>query len=179
MAILAISAAFLASLLVPALCPAWQQRPDPVPQASEKDGCTTASDVRICRYDFSVDGRNVEAISFQPAGVGPFPGALLIPGYQRTAKNLVPLGTQLAAAGFAAVAGSVASSESVAPTASGRTGVAKACASSGIVSGIHRAAANGRLSGAGRLRLGGEDLIDYSAVRVKKRQARVPVGCDL
>lgn len=104
MAIRPISAAFLASLLVSTLCPAWQQRPDPVPQAIEKDGCTTASDVRICRYDFSLDGRNVEAISFQPAGDGPFPGALLIPGYQRTAKNLVPLGTQLAAAGFAAVA---------------------------------------------------------------------------
>jgi pimeloyl-ACP methyl ester carboxylesterase len=104
MAIRPISAAFLASLLVSTLCPASQQRPDPVPQAIEKDGCTTASDVRICRYDFSLDGRNVEAISFQPAGEGPFPGALLIPGYQRTAKNLVPLGTQLAAAGFAAVA---------------------------------------------------------------------------
>ncbi len=46
----------------------------------------------------------MEGISFQPPGDGPFPGALLIPGYQRTAKNLVPLGTQLAAGGFAGVA---------------------------------------------------------------------------
>ena len=45
--------------------------------------------------------------------------------------------------------------------------------------GDQRAGANERLSGAIRLRLGGSDLIDYSAVRVKKRQTRDPVGCDL
>ncbi len=45
--------------------------------------------------------------------------------------------------------------------------------------GDQRAGANERLSGAIRLRLGGADLIDYSAVRVKKRKTRNPVGCDL
>jgi dipeptidyl aminopeptidase/acylaminoacyl peptidase len=55
-------------------------------------------------YDYAVDGRAVEAILFQPGGDGPFPGVLLIPGYQRTAVNLIPLGTRLAAEGFACIA---------------------------------------------------------------------------
>ncbi len=63
-----------------------------------------ASGVRICRYDFVSGGKKVEAISFQPPGNGPFPGVLMIPGYQRTAKDDVPLGTRLAEAGFAGVA---------------------------------------------------------------------------
>ena len=41
---------------------------------------------------------------FRPAGAGPFPGVLLIPGYQRTALDLISLGSALARNGFAAVA---------------------------------------------------------------------------
>ena len=61
-------------------------------------------DVKVCKYDYISDGLSIEAISFRPAGDGRFPGVLLIPGYQRTALDLISLGTALARAGFAAVA---------------------------------------------------------------------------
>jgi pimeloyl-ACP methyl ester carboxylesterase len=51
-----------------------------------------------------VNGKVLEATSFRPTGSGPFPGVLLIPGYQRPAKNYVPLGIRLAQDGFASVA---------------------------------------------------------------------------
>jgi dipeptidyl aminopeptidase/acylaminoacyl peptidase len=61
-------------------------------------------DVKVCKYDYISDGLSIEAISFRPAGDGRFPGVLLIPGYQRTALDLISLGTALARNGFAAVA---------------------------------------------------------------------------
>jgi hypothetical protein len=66
--------------------------------------CSTAAPgAEISRYDLVVEGKTVEALLFQPAGDGRFPGVLLIPEYQRTARNLIPLGSRLAAAHFAAV----------------------------------------------------------------------------
>jgi dipeptidyl aminopeptidase/acylaminoacyl peptidase len=62
------------------------------------------SGVKVCRYDYAVTGKAVEAISFRPAGDGRFPGVLLIPGYERTARDLIPLGVRLAREGFAGVA---------------------------------------------------------------------------
>lgn len=61
-------------------------------------------EVKVCRYDYLSDGLSIEALSFRPAGDGRFPGVLLIPGYQRTALDLISLGTALARSGFAAVA---------------------------------------------------------------------------
>jgi len=61
-------------------------------------------DVKVCKYDYISEGLSIEALSFRPAGDGRFPGVLLIPGYQRTALDLISLGTGLARAGFAAVA---------------------------------------------------------------------------
>ena len=83
-----------------------QSRPaDPVVDQMEQKGCASlASGTRLCKYDYSFEGRAVEAISFRPVGNGPFPGLLLIPGYDRTARDLVFLGTKLADAGFAGVA---------------------------------------------------------------------------
>jgi len=62
------------------------------------------SKTTVCNYDYVVGGKTVEAISFRPQGDARSPGILLIPGYQRTARNLIPLGIRLANAGFAAVA---------------------------------------------------------------------------
>ena len=72
----------------------------------QADGCAIfeASGASACRYDYTVDNARVEAILFRPAGDGPFPGVLMIPGFQRTARDLIPLGARLAAAGFACVA---------------------------------------------------------------------------
>lgn len=68
----------------------------------EKDGCATLEDgLKVCRSDYKANGKSVEAISFQPAGEGHFPGILMIPGYERTARDLVPLGVRLARHGFA------------------------------------------------------------------------------
>ncbi len=61
-------------------------------------------DVKVCKYDYIVDGMSIEAVSFRPSGSDRFPGVLLIPGYQRTALDLIPLGVSLAQAGFAGVA---------------------------------------------------------------------------
>jgi dipeptidyl aminopeptidase/acylaminoacyl peptidase len=71
----------------------------------EKDGCVTLeSGVKVCSADYAVDGKRVEAISFVPPGGGPSPGVLMIPGYERTARDMVPLGIRLARQGFACVA---------------------------------------------------------------------------
>jgi dipeptidyl aminopeptidase/acylaminoacyl peptidase len=59
--------------------------------------------VKICRYDYLSNGKTVEALTFRPAGDGPFPGVLMIPGFQRTAFDLISLGSVLAREGFAAV----------------------------------------------------------------------------
>jgi dipeptidyl aminopeptidase/acylaminoacyl peptidase len=77
-----------------------------IAEALERDGCVglESDKVKVCKYDYVSDGRSVEAVSFRPAGAGPFPGILLIPGYQRTAMNLISLGVALAREGFAAAA---------------------------------------------------------------------------
>src|SRR5947209_2066883 len=55
----------------------------------DKDGCVTLnSGAKVCRYDYLAAGKKVEAISFVPAGDGPFPGVLMIPGFDRTARDL-------------------------------------------------------------------------------------------
>jgi hypothetical protein len=73
---------------------------DAIAAAIERDGCTSLppSKIKVCRYNYAVDNWPVEAISFQPSGEGPFPGALLIPGHERTAKDQIALGVRLAAA---------------------------------------------------------------------------------
>ena len=71
----------------------------------EQAGCAQLqSGVKICRYDYAVNDKAVEAISFRPPGDARFPGVLLIPGYERTAQDLIPFGVRLAREGFAAVA---------------------------------------------------------------------------
>ncbi|HEX4605934.1 MAG TPA: prolyl oligopeptidase family serine peptidase [Candidatus Angelobacter sp.] len=74
-------------------------------QRMDKDGCAKLeSGGKVCRYDYDVDGKHIEAISFVPAGGGPFPGVLMIPGYERTARDLAGLGMRLAREGFSGVA---------------------------------------------------------------------------
>jgi dipeptidyl aminopeptidase/acylaminoacyl peptidase len=78
---------------------------DQILERMDHEGCVVvASGAKVCRADYSVEGKTVEAISFVPAGDGPFPGVLMVPGYERTARDLAPLGMRLAREGFAAVA---------------------------------------------------------------------------
>jgi len=83
-----------------------QRSAESIAEAVNKQGCVVLeqSGVKVCAYDYKVDSRAVEAFSFRPPGTPPFPGVLMIPGYQRTAVNLIPLGVRLAAEGFAGVA---------------------------------------------------------------------------
>jgi dipeptidyl aminopeptidase/acylaminoacyl peptidase len=83
-----------------------QRSAESIAGAVNKQGCVVLeqSGAKVCAYDYKMDGRAVEAFSFQPPGTGPFPGVLMIPGYQRTAVNLITLGVRLAAEGFAGVA---------------------------------------------------------------------------
>jgi dipeptidyl aminopeptidase/acylaminoacyl peptidase len=84
------------------------QRPDfsKLIEAMEKDGCAfnEAFKVKLCKYDYNVDGKNVEAITFEPEGAGPFPALLLIPGHATTARDWIPNGLTYARAGYAGVA---------------------------------------------------------------------------
>src|SRR6266511_3982563 len=69
-----------------------------------RGGCVDLGAVTACNYDYTLEGRAVEAISFRPAGGGPFPGLLLVPGYQNTAADFIRMGTALAREGFACLA---------------------------------------------------------------------------
>src|SRR5258705_13212655 len=69
-----------------------------------KDGCIQLDKVKVCKYDYVTDGNRIEALSFQPAGEGRFPGLLLIPGYQRSAPDYIYLGRVLSSQGFASIA---------------------------------------------------------------------------
>jgi dipeptidyl aminopeptidase/acylaminoacyl peptidase len=72
----------------------------------DKDGCAVhqESGVKVCKRDYSVDGKNVEAISFEPRGGGKFPGLLLIPGHEGTARDWIPNGLTYARNGYAGLA---------------------------------------------------------------------------
>ena len=93
------------SLFLAQPLPTQSNGADQILERMDHDGCAAlGSGAKVCRYDYSVDGKAVEAISFLPAGAGPFPGVLMVPGYERTARDLVPLGVRLARTGFAGVA---------------------------------------------------------------------------
>jgi dipeptidyl aminopeptidase/acylaminoacyl peptidase len=84
------------------------QRPDlsQTIEALEKNGCTTYElfKVKLCKYDYKVDGKNLEAITFKPEGDGPFAALLLIPGHATTARDWIPTGLTFARRGFAGIA---------------------------------------------------------------------------
>ena len=93
--------------LVVVVSPFAQQQPDEaIVKQIEHGGCAAldVAGAKVCSYDYSVDGHRVEALLFRPATTTPAPGILLIPGYQRTAQNLIPMGKGLAEAGFANIA---------------------------------------------------------------------------
>src|SRR5438270_7536798 len=94
----------MSALSISALRSQGQQANEIVDQMEQKGCVAVESGTKVCKYDYTYEGSSVEAISFRPPGKGPFPGLLLIPGYERTARVLIFLGSKLADAGFAAVA---------------------------------------------------------------------------
>lgn len=93
---------------LPLASTAVAQRPDfsKLIEAMEKDGCVVdgPSQITLCKRDYTVDGKNVEAISFKPAGDGLFPALLLIPGHASTARDWIPNGLTFAREGYAGLA---------------------------------------------------------------------------
>jgi dipeptidyl aminopeptidase/acylaminoacyl peptidase len=74
-------------------------------EALANSDCTNVegTQIKVCKYDYMSNGMTVEAITFRPAGEGRFPGVLMIPGFQRTALDLISLGVALAGEGIAGV----------------------------------------------------------------------------
>jgi dipeptidyl aminopeptidase/acylaminoacyl peptidase len=74
-------------------------------EALATSDCANVEDtqIKVCKYDYVSNGLTVEAITFRPAGEGRFPGVLMIPGFQRTALDLISLGVALAREGIAGV----------------------------------------------------------------------------
>lgn len=96
------------SLLLFASSAIAQQQPDfsKLIEAMNKEGCAVheESGIKACKRDYTVDGKNVEAISFEPKGGGKFPGLLLIPGHMGTARDWISNGLTFASNGFAGLA---------------------------------------------------------------------------
>ena len=97
---------FAASLLLSAsIVFAQQSDREKIIAALEKNQCVTTDDkIKVCKYNYVSNNHDVDAISFQPDGPGPFAGLLLIPGHDRGAKDYIPLGVMFAREGFASVA---------------------------------------------------------------------------
>jgi dipeptidyl aminopeptidase/acylaminoacyl peptidase len=88
------------SLLPPARVNAQQPTLD---ETLEKEGCVTNEQrkVRICKYDYAADGKQVEALTIRPLVEGKYPGVVMIPGHAGTAKTFLTLGSMIVAQGFA------------------------------------------------------------------------------
>jgi dipeptidyl aminopeptidase/acylaminoacyl peptidase len=77
-----------------------------VEEALNKSDCVTvaAGKVKICKYDFKFENKAVEAVTVRPAADGKYPSLLLLPGFDRTARDLIPYGVMYAHEGFATLA---------------------------------------------------------------------------
>ena len=60
-----------------------------------------AGRIVVQRYDFLHDDASVEGLVVRPVGSEAMPGLVLIPGYSRTAYDLLPVAVRFARAGFA------------------------------------------------------------------------------
>jgi dipeptidyl aminopeptidase/acylaminoacyl peptidase len=60
--------------------------------------------LKFCKFDYTADGRNIEAIAIFPFATGKYPGIVLLPGFEGTAKTLLGVGIFFAQQGFACLA---------------------------------------------------------------------------
>ena len=72
----------------------------------ESNDCATVGGgkIKVCKYDFNFENKLVEAIITRPIREEKFPSLMLLPGFERTAKDLIPYGVMYAHEGFASVA---------------------------------------------------------------------------
>jgi dipeptidyl aminopeptidase/acylaminoacyl peptidase len=97
-----LSTALVLLLELPAVA---QQPPPTLDQILEKEGCATLAErnVRICKYDYSAHGKNVEAFTIRPLADGKYPGLVLLAG-REGARTSFTVATIFAQQGFACVA---------------------------------------------------------------------------
>lgn len=97
---------FILSLLPLIVSPALAQKSEPtIAETLEKEGCATLekSKVKICKYNYTTDGKKVEAFTIRPLADGKYPGLVLLSGREGAATSFT-LGTIFAQKGFACVA---------------------------------------------------------------------------
>jgi dipeptidyl aminopeptidase/acylaminoacyl peptidase len=89
-------------------CETAAQRPnlEKIVAIMEKDGCAiiNSGKTKICKFDYEFENKTVEAVTIRPAAEGKFPSLLLAPGFNMTAKDLIPAGIMFAHENFASVA---------------------------------------------------------------------------
>lgn len=100
---LALAAALLACSPAPAQLPADSAA---IKARVEADGEARIAGgrVTVAGYGFRHGDAQVEAVLVRPSAAGALPGIVLIPGYSRTAWDMLPVAVRLAREGFAAVA---------------------------------------------------------------------------
>ena len=94
------------TILLLMLVPANAQQPQPtIEETLEKEGCAALekSSVKICKYDYLVDGKKVEAFTIRPLPEGKYPGLVLLSS-REGAKPLFNFGIIFAQKGFACLA---------------------------------------------------------------------------
>jgi dipeptidyl aminopeptidase/acylaminoacyl peptidase len=71
-----------------------------------KNNCTQLDErkLKFCLFDYVAGGAMVEAIAIYPLATGKYPGLLLLPGFEGTAKTLMGVGAFFAQQGFACLA---------------------------------------------------------------------------
>ena len=86
---------------------AYAQQParNTLDEILEKEGCVTneQSKVKICKYDYLAEGKNIEAFTIRPLAEGKYPSLVLLAG-REGAKTFFTFGTMLAQQGFASLA---------------------------------------------------------------------------
>jgi len=84
---------------------AQQINRDKIIEDIEKNGCVVKEEekVKICKFDYKYKNQTVEALIFRPNTKDKFPGLMLIPGYQGTAKTYLSFGIIFAKLGFASM----------------------------------------------------------------------------
>ena len=60
--------------------------------------------LKFCRFDYVAGGFRVDAIAVYPLASGKYPGVVLLPGFEGTAKTLLGMGAFFAQHGFACLA---------------------------------------------------------------------------
>ena len=93
-------------LLTPISVAAQQIDRDKIVAQLGKEKCVQLDErkLKFCRFDYVAGGSRVDAIAIYPLAEGKYPGLLLLPGFEGTAKTLLGMAAFFAQQGFACLA---------------------------------------------------------------------------